>query len=108
MRQGFLVDHFSLRPQIFHDVVNFDGIPVQDRIGDQAQAARFVHDFLVIASRKFTLISKENSAGQLMPIFTFVELELYRLPEFEIGKIAHDVLGFDDTPEVGKCLRQPV
>jgi hypothetical protein len=38
MRQGFLVDVFSLRPQIFHDVVDLDRIPIQDRIGNQAQA----------------------------------------------------------------------
>ena len=36
MRQGFLVYIFSLRPQIFHDVIDFYGIPVQDCIGNQA------------------------------------------------------------------------
>ena len=34
-----------------------------------------------------------------MPIFALVELELHGLPEFAIGEIAQDVLGFDDTPE---------
>jgi transposase-like protein len=29
----------QLQPQVFHDVVDFDGIPIQTRIGDKAQAA---------------------------------------------------------------------
>jgi len=43
-----------------------------------------------------------------MPIFALVELELHGLPEFEIGEIAQDVLGFDDMLKVGKRLGQPV
>jgi len=88
MRQGFLVDVFSLCPQLFHDLVDLDGIPVQDSIGNQTQTTRFVHDLFVIARRKFTLVGKENPAGQFMPIFALVELELHGLPEFEIGEIA--------------------
>lgn len=100
MRQGFLVDHFALRPQIFHDVVDLNGVPVQDGIGNQAQATGFVHDLLVIASRKFTLVGKENPPRQLVPIFALVELELHRLPEFQVSEIAQNILGFDDLPEL--------
>ena len=104
MRQGFLGDILSLGPQIFNDIVDFEGVPIQDGIGNQAQATGFVHDLLVIARRKFPLIGKENPAWQLVPIFALVELELNGLPKFEIGEIAQDVLGFDDTPEMGKRL----
>jgi hypothetical protein len=37
-----------------------------------SETAGFIHDFLVIAGREFSLIGKENPAGQLMPIFAFV------------------------------------
>jgi hypothetical protein len=32
MRQGAIVDLFPLLPQLFHNVVDFDGIPIQDGI----------------------------------------------------------------------------
>ena len=60
MRQGFLVDILSLRPQLFYDAIDFDGIPIQDRVGDQAQTTCFIHDLLVIAGRKFSLVGKKN------------------------------------------------
>lgn len=56
MRQGRLVDLFPLRPQLVDNVGDFERIPVQDRMGHQAQAARLVQDFLVISRREFALI----------------------------------------------------
>ena len=80
MRQGGLVDLFPLRPQIVDNVGDFERIPVQERIGHQAQAAGLVHDFLVIPRREFALIGKENPARELVTIFAFVELELHHPP----------------------------
>ncbi len=45
-----------------------------------------VPDLLLIASRKFTLVGKVNPAGQLVPIFALVELELNGLPKLESVK----------------------
>jgi hypothetical protein len=50
-------------------------------------------------------VGKEDPARELVPIFTLVELELHRLPEFEVGEIAQDILGFDDTPEIFAVAR---
>ena len=43
-----------------------------------------------------------------MAVFALVELQLHGLSQFEIGEIAQNVLGFDDPPEVGKRLGEPI
>jgi hypothetical protein len=53
---------FQLRPQLVDNVGDLERIPVQDRIGHQAQAAGLVHDFPVIPRREFALVGKENPA----------------------------------------------
>ena len=53
MRLGVILDLCSVLFQIVHDVSNFEGVPIQDRIGDQAQTAGLVHDFFVITRREF-------------------------------------------------------
>ena len=53
----------------------FDRIPIQASIGHQAQAAGFVHAFLVVTRREFALIGMENP-WELVVIFALVELEL--------------------------------
>jgi len=53
--------------------MNLHGVSVQDRIGDQAQAARLVHDFFVIAGGEFALIRKEDASEQLVVVLAFVE-----------------------------------
>ena len=88
MRQGFRGDLFPLCPQLLDNVGDFQRIPIQDRIGHQAETAGFIHDFLVIPGRKFPLIGKENPAGELVAIFPFVELELHRASQVPIGQIA--------------------
>ncbi len=43
-----------------------------------------------------------------MPIFALVELELYGLPQFEVGQTTQDVLGLNHTSEVRKCLGESI
>jgi hypothetical protein len=47
--------------------MNLHGVPVQDRIGDQAQAARLVHDFFVISCGEFALIREPVQHVQSFP-----------------------------------------
>ena len=105
MRQGFLVNVLALCPELVHDLGDLEGIPVQDRIGNETQATGLVHDLLVIPRRKFALVGKENPARQLMAVFALVELELHGLPQVTIREIAQDVLRFNDPTQVGKGLR---
>jgi hypothetical protein len=72
MRQGGLVDLFLLCPQLLDNVGDFERVPIQDRVGHQAEAASLVHDLLVVSRREFSLVGKENPAGELMAIFAFV------------------------------------
>jgi hypothetical protein len=101
MCQGVLIDLFLLCPQLLDNVSDFERIPIQDRIGHQAEATGLVHDFLVIPRREFPLIGKENPAGELMAIFAFVELELDPLPQVAIGQVTQDVLGLENASQVG-------
>ena len=78
MRQGLVVDNFPLLPKIFHDVIDFDRVPIKYGVGDKAQAACLVHDLFVIAGGEFTLVGKENPSRQFVPIFALIELPLHR------------------------------
>jgi hypothetical protein len=104
-------DLLALRFQTVHDRVNFEGIPIQDSIGHKAETACLVHDFLVIARGKFTLVGKENSSWQPVPVFSFIELELDSLPELQVGEVTQDILGFDNEvivrfrPKYGKIKK---
>ena len=55
MREDFVVDIFPLSPQIFYDVIDFDRVPIQDGIGNQAQATGFIHNFFVITGCELAL-----------------------------------------------------
>jgi hypothetical protein len=84
-------------------LVDPDGIPVQDGIGYEAPTTGLVPDLRVIARRKFPLVGNANAAGQLVPIFAFLERELDRLPEIAIGQVTQNILRLDDAPPVGHC-----
>ena len=74
MRQGLILNDFALRSKAFDDFVNLDGVPVEDRIRDQAEAGRLVHDLLVVPRRILTLVGKEHAPRQLMSILALIKL----------------------------------
>ena len=76
MGQGIVVDLSPLASQRVHEVRDFEGVPVQDGIGDETQAAGLIQNLGVIARRKLALIGKEHAPGQLVAVLPFVELEL--------------------------------
>ena len=62
MREDVVVDIFPLSPQILYDVIDLERIPIQDSIGNQTQAAGFIHNLFVITGRELALVGKENPA----------------------------------------------
>ena len=62
------------------DSGNLERVPYQDGVGYQAQAARFVHDLLVIPSAKFTLVGEKDPACQTVPVLTSIQLQLDPVP----------------------------
>lgn len=108
MCQGFILNYLPLCSQAFNNVIDLDCVPVEDGIGNQAQATGLIHDFLVIPRCKLALIGKENPAWELVAVFALIELKLNRLSQFRIGEIAQDVLSLENTPKIGERLRQPV
>ena len=108
MSKVLFVHILALRFQTVHNLVDFESIPVQYGIGNETEAARLVHNFLVIASGKFTLVGKENSSGQPVPVFSLIELELDSLPELRVGEVAQDILSFDNPPQVGNRFGQAI
>ena len=97
MSQGFILNYLPLCSQTFDDVIDLDSVPVEDGIGNQAQATGLIHDFLVITRRELALIGKENPAWELVAVFALIELKLNRLSQFRIGEIAQDVLSLENT-----------
>ncbi len=76
MRKIVVVDLFASLFEIFNNVMNLGGIPVENGVGDKAKATGFVHDGFVIASGKLTLVSKKDASWKPVAVFPFVELDL--------------------------------
>lgn len=97
-------DGFSLRPKPLDDLGHFDGVPIEDGIGDEAQAGGLVHDFDVVSGRKLALVCKEDPARELLSVLSLVELTLDVLAQLAVGAVAQDVVGLDESPEVSHGL----
>lgn len=69
VRKGFIIDDFALFSLGLNDVVNLDGVPIENGVRDEAQAASLVSDFLVVPGGEFTLIGKEDATWKLVSIF---------------------------------------
>jgi hypothetical protein len=77
LRQIRIINLLARRSQLPNDVADGDGIPDQNGIGEQAQTAGLVHDFLVVTGAKLTAIGEEQPASQFMPRFASIELQLH-------------------------------
>jgi hypothetical protein len=58
-----------------HDFLDPLAVPDQHGIGEQAQAAGLIHDFIDVSRAELTAIGEEQTARcQIVPIFAAVEL----------------------------------
>src|SRR6202011_1337739 len=57
-------------PESVDDSGNLERVPYQDGVGYQAQAARLIHDLLVIPGSEFSLVGGEDPARQTVPMLT--------------------------------------
>jgi hypothetical protein len=69
-----IVDFLPLRSQRLHGIADLYSVPIENSLGDQTQAARLIHDINVVTSSELTLVSEENTARQLLPIFSFMAI----------------------------------
>jgi hypothetical protein len=53
-------------PESIDDSANLGHVPYQDGVGYQAQAARLIHDLLVIPGAEFSLVGEEDPACQTL------------------------------------------
>jgi len=70
MSQVFIGNGRARLPESLDDSGNLERVPYQDGVRYQAQAARLVHDLLVIPSAKFTLVGEKDPACQTVPVLT--------------------------------------
>lgn len=95
--------------QALDDFADAHCIPNQHGIGQQAQAARFVHDLVQIASAELAAIGEEKAtAGQVMPILPAIQLQLHTPTHGVIVNVAQDVNGLDHLPQSGQGLGEAV
>ena len=80
MSQVFIGNGSARLPESLDDFGDLERVPYQDSVGYQAQAARLVHDLLVIPSAKFTLVGKKDPACQTVPVLTSIQLQLDPVP----------------------------
>ena len=67
-------------PERLDDSGSLECVPYQDGVGYQAQAARFVHDLLVIPRAEFSLVGEKDPACQTVPVLTSAQLQLDPVP----------------------------
>lgn len=108
MRKGFVRNRLPLCLEALNNVIDLDGVPIEDRVGNQAQAACLIHNLLVITCGELPLIRKKDPSWQLVPVFTLIQLQLYRLSQSWIGNVAQDVLSLENPSKVGECLGKSV
>jgi hypothetical protein len=63
--------------QLPNDIADLDRVPHQDRVRQQTQTARLIHNLLVVTGAKLVAIGEEQPAGQFMPRFASIELQLH-------------------------------
>ena len=86
-----LIPHLvPLRPELAGDPGCLRGIPHQDRVREEAQAARLVHDLLVVGGAELSLITEEESAGERVTLLAAVQLAVDTLT-LENGAALEDV-----------------
>jgi len=64
MSQVFIGNVGARLAERLDDSGNLERVPYQDGVGYQAQAARFVHDLLVIPGAEFSLVGEKDPACQ--------------------------------------------
>jgi hypothetical protein len=65
--------------------------------GQQTQAGRLVHDLLVVANLKRTLVREKEPPGELMVVLAPAELELHAPPKLDVVDIRHPVVEAGDV-----------
>ena len=80
MSQVFIGNVGTRLAERLDDSGNLKRVPYQDGVGYQAQAARFVHDLLVIAGAEFSLVGEKDPACQTMAVLTSIQLQLDPVP----------------------------
>ena len=80
MSQVFIGNVGTRLAERLDDSGNLKRVPYQDGVGYQAQAARFVHDLLVIPGTEFSLVGEKDPACQTMAVLTSIQLQLDPVP----------------------------
>jgi hypothetical protein len=80
MSQVFIGNVGARLAERLDDSGNLERVPYQDGVGYQAQAARFVHDLLVIPGAEFSLVGEKDPACQTVPVLTSIQLQLDPVP----------------------------
>ena len=62
-RQISIIDLLTRCAQLANDIADLDRVPDQDRVRQQTQTARLIHNLLVITGAKFAAISEEQPPG---------------------------------------------
>jgi hypothetical protein len=108
MGQGFLIDVLPLLPDLFHNVIYLDRVPVQNGVGHKTETTGLVHDFFIVTGGKFTLVGEEDPAWQLVPLFALIQLPLNSTSQFLICQVAQNVFSLDDPTQVGEGLSETI
>ncbi len=68
-RQISIINFLTRCAQLSNDIADRDRVPYQDRVRQQTQTARLIHNLLVVTGAKLAAICEKQPAGQFMPRF---------------------------------------
>ncbi len=63
-----LIINVPLLPELFHNVIYPERVLVKNGVRHKTEAARFVHDLLIVTGGELTLVGKKDPARQLVPV----------------------------------------
>jgi hypothetical protein len=104
-RQFVLRATFAPGTELVNDPSHLHGVPDHRRIGQQTQAGSLVHDLLVVANLKRTLVRAKEPPGELMVALAPAELELYAPPKLDVVDIRYPVVEAGDVSARLRGLR---
>ena len=85
-----------------------DGMPPPNRIQQQTETRRLVHNFLIIARLKRPLMGKKEAPGQLGATFPPLALEWHPAPERGILAIPQEGQRLEGLPSGGQGFGEAI
>ena len=102
-----VTDQEAFGPQLSQGGIHIDGIPQDDEVDHEAEGAKLVLLAIAVALAQLPTAPMEDDTGELVALFTPVELDQDAPAVGLVVNVSQQVLGLDDAAEFRQRLGQP-